>query len=230
MESIFTIILLFLAVFFLMMWLVSRSKNEENTLLTEELHGITDTLDRMAYSLTKLQRPTEPEASEIPAGEPRSLTKESVRTALRYNHLQIEPSDPDEPGLVRFTYEQVSYRINTSDLPHASLEAGFRFDPKEEDIGLMKQVAEEITYSMYMAKVIVLPEGFYVFQVDFLENTYLSLRDNLRHYLDLNLDAQHRFLDRYGRQMQERKQASQDALQTSLLAFQTDSAGNKILS
>lgn len=40
MESIFTIILLFLAVFFLVMWLVSRSKNEENALLIRELPGI----------------------------------------------------------------------------------------------------------------------------------------------------------------------------------------------
>lgn len=40
MEYIFTIILLCLAVFFLVMWLVSRPKNEENVLLTKELHGI----------------------------------------------------------------------------------------------------------------------------------------------------------------------------------------------
>ena len=94
----------------------------------------------------------------------------------------------------------------------------------------MRKAAEDITYNMFIAKVIVSSKGFYVFQADYLTDSYLQFRDNLRNYIDILLEAQRRFSELYSKKWEEQKEISKDALQTALLATQTDAAGNKILS
>ena len=69
MEFIFTIIFIVLAVFFLVMWLVSRSKNEENALLTKELRGINFLIVLLLLGLAGCRpNPAAPAAPATPAG------------------------------------------------------------------------------------------------------------------------------------------------------------------
>ena len=230
MESIFIILFAGLSIVFLILWLISQSKTEVNERMINSLRSIDDAMNRLAFSITELRESAKTDESASSEEETMSLTKESVCKALRYNHLVIDKLDPNEPDIVRFSYDQVHYRINTVNLPYLSMEAGFRYDSQEDDIDLMRQVAEDITYNMYIAKVIVSTKGYYVFQVDFLAQSFLPLRDNLRCYLDIIIEANHRFNDRYNQLLKERKRASQDALQATLLTAPTDAAGNKILS
>ncbi|MBQ1875601.1 MAG: hypothetical protein II145_02685, partial [Selenomonas sp.] len=87
------------------------------------------------------------------------------------------------------------------------------------------------TYNMFIIKVMVSPEeNYYLYQVDFIADSYHSFRESLLKYLDVLLSAKREFRKKYDQTLEDQKQASKDALQTALLAAQTDAAGNKILS
>ncbi len=223
------IFLFILTLVFLALWIKEKDGKED-------YHTTVGRIDRMLSSIddkvTKL-------SGSADAGQPEQdgqaldgpVSRESVEEALRYHHFAIEDSDPDEPAIVHFSYRNVHYRINTERLPYLFMEVGFSIDPEEDDIDFLMQVAQDITYGMYIVKVMVSPkEKYFVYQVDFIADTYRSLRDNLRNYLDLLLDARRQFGEKYCRRLDEQKQAANDALQTTLLAAQTDAAGNKILS
>lgn len=159
------------------------------------------------------------------------VTRESVVAALEYHHFTVEDPDSDDPEYVLFTDQDVWYRIKTNKLPYLSIEAGFRFDPDKENVNFILQVARELTYNMYIIKVIVSPEdGIYVYQVDLIADTYLPFRDCLRKYLSVLLYARREFRKLYDQKLEDLKKTSNDVLQNTLLAAQTDAAGNKILS
>ena len=230
------IIFIAIAVVFFVLWLTERMDTASREQEFREIKDMRETMGNLFYRLSVIDGKI-PAKSELekkfpdPEAKGRPLTAESVQTALRYHHLTVEEKDPEEPNIVRFIYDQVHYRINTANLPYMSMEAGFRCDSDKEDTELMIQIAQDLTYNMYIAKVFVSPKGdYYVFQVDLLAETYLPFRDSVRTYLDVLIDAQHRFIDQYNRKRAEQKQATQEALQTTLLASQTDAAGNKIVS
>lgn len=222
METIFIIVLFVLTLVFSALWMKEKYGSED-------LRTTVGRIDRMLSSIDgKVAQMSVGEADMQDNGP---VTKESVLAALRYHHLTIEEPDTEEPDIIYFEYQGVHYRINASKLPFLSMGVGFSIDPEEDDVDLIMQVAQEITYSTYLVKVMVAQEDkFYAYQVDMIADTYLPLRDNLRNYLDLLLDARRQFKDLYGRKREERKQASNEALQTTLLASQLDAAGNKILS
>ena len=222
METFYIIVLFALTLVFSALWLKEKYGKED-------YHATVGRIDRMLSSI-------DGKVSQLSSGaadgqDNRPVTKESIVEALRFHHLTLEDPDPEDPNIIHFAYHDVHYRINASKLPYLSMGVGFAFDPAEDDVDLITQVAREITDSTYIVKVMVSPEEkFYAYQVDCIADTYLPFRDNLRNYLDLLLDARRQFRDLYGRKRDERKQAAQDALQTTLLAAQTDAAGNKILS
>lgn len=222
------IFLFILTLVFLALWIKEKDGKED-------YHTTVGRIDRMLSSID--DKVTQLSGS-ADAGHPEQggqglcgpVTKEFALEALRYHHLTIGDADPDEPDIIHFSYNQINYRLNTSHLPFVSIDAGFGFDLPEEDLDLMRKAAEDITYNMFIAKVIVSSKGFYVFQADYLTDSCLQFRDNLRNYIDILREAQRRFCELYSKKREEQKEISKDALQTALLAAQTDAAGNKILS
>jgi hypothetical protein len=232
---IFLALFVALAVIFFVLWMSSHNDIASREREYQEIKDMRETMGRLFYRLSvidgKLPAPDE-NAKQYPSPEPKShpLTTESVRTALRYNRFTLDPANPEEPDIVYFNHDDVHYRLNTRSLPYLSIEVGFRYDTGEENIALMKQIAQEITYQMFIAKVFVSEEGYYVFQADMMADDYLKFRNNLRCYIDVLTDAQRRFAEMYNTKIQEQNDAKEKALQTTLLAAQTDAAGNKLLS
>ena len=229
METIYIIVLFALTLVFSALWLKEKYGKED-------YHATVGRIDRMLSSIDgKVSQLSDGAAAEQSEQDGQALngpvTRESVVAALRYHHFTVEDPDPDDPEYVLFTYQDVFYRIKTDKLPYLSIEAGFRIDPDKENINIVLQVAREITYNMYIIKMMVSPEdGIYVYQVDFIADTYLPFRDSLRKYLGVLLNARREFRKKYDQKLEEQKKASNEALQTTLLAAQTDAAGNKILS
>lgn len=228
METFLIIVFFVLTLLFSALWL--KEKYGE-----EDYHTTVGRIDRILSSIDDKVTKLSGRADEgRPAQDDRELcspvTKEFALEALRYHHLTIEDPNPDEPDIVHFSCNQINYRLNMAHLPYVSIEAGFRFNLPEEDINLMRTAAGEITYNMYIAKVSVSSKGYYVFQADFLTDSCRQFRDNLRNYIDIILETQHRFEELYRKKREEQKDISNEALQNTLLAAQTDAAGNKILS
>ena len=218
METIYIIVLFVLTIVFSALWLKEKYGSED---LRPRVGRIERMLSSIDGRVSRLSGDSSAEQGDVP------VTREAVEDALRYHHLTVEAFDPDEPAMARFSYRDIRYRINTERLPYLFMEVGFSIDPEEDDIDFLMQVAQDITYGMYIVKVMVSPkEKYFVYQVDFIADTYRSLRDNLRNYLDLLLDARRQFGEKYRRRLDEQKQAASDALQNTLLAAQTDAAGH----
>lgn len=210
METIYIIVLFVLTLVFFALWQKEKYGGGKAT----RLSGGTDAGQ------------PKPEDQELDG----PVTRESVVAALRYHQYNVEDPDPDDPEDVHFSYQGVWYRIKTNKLPYLSIEACYRID-EEENVDFVMQVAREITYTMYIIKVMVYPEDkIYVYQVDLIADTYLPFRDSLRKYLDVLLHARSEFRQKYDQKVEEQKQASNEVLQNTLLAAQIDAAGNKILS
>ena len=226
MENILLLVFFSLAFIFSALWMKEKY-GEEDTRTTvknvyKQLSSIEEKVSAMSLDSSSKQYDQETDGT---------ITIELVREALLYHRFTLDEPDPEEPDIVNFSYDEIHYRLNTRSFPYFSIVAGFRFEPeKEEGIDLMKQIAQDITNKLYIAKVFVSEKGYYVFQVDALSDNYLSFRNNLRRYLDILIDAQHRFSEMYHEEMESQKKASKEVLQTTLLAAQTDAAGNKILS
>lgn len=226
MENILLLVFFSLVFIFSALWMKEKYGEEDTRTTVKNVYKQLSSIEEKvsAMSLDSLSKQDDQETDG-------PVTKELVRKALLYHRFTLDESDPEELDIVNFSYDEIHYRLNTRNLPYFSIEAGFRFEPeKEEGIDLMKQIAQIITNNMYIAKVFVSEKGYYVFQVDALSDNYLSFRNNLRRYLDILIDAQHRFGEMYHEEMEGQKKASKEALQTTLLAAQTDAAGNKLLS
>lgn len=219
------IFLFILTLVFLALWIKERDGKED-------YHTTVGRIDRMLSSIddkvTKL-------SGSADAGHPEQggqgldgpFTRESIVAALRYHHFNVEDPDSDDPENVHFCYQDEWYRIKADKLPFLSIESGFRFDPEDENVNFIMQVSREITYSMYIIKVLVSPENrIYVYQVDFIADSYLSFRDSLLKYLEVLLNARREFRKKYDQKLEEQKQASNEILQNTLLAAQTDADGH----
>jgi hypothetical protein len=195
MENILLLVFFSLAFIFSALWMKEKY-GEEDTRTTvknvyKQLSSIEEKVSAMSLDSSSKQDDQETDGT---------ITKELVREALLYHRFTLDESDPEEPDIVNFSYDEIHYRLNMRDLPYFSIEPGFRFEHEKEGI------------------------------VDALSDNYLSFRNDLRRYLDILINAQHRFREMYHEKIEGQKKVSKEALQTTLLAAQTDAAGNKILS
>ena len=228
-----TLILTFagLAFIFLVLWLASCSRADAYSKLTNEIHGINDTMNHIAYKLSNRDNVQTKESEDdtkhetSPASGP--VTIESIREALRYNGYSPDDPASDDPGRIWFKIDDTNYCVDATKLPYLSLELGFNQETDEEDLELMKQAALDTSMGMYMVKICVTPK-YYVCRIDILAESYLYLRDTLQRQVDILQEGIHHFMDKYKELRDEKQQSSQEAINAALIAAQNDLTGKKI--
>lgn len=236
METTFIIVFAALATVFLVLWLDARSLKELSERLTNELRGIDDTLGRVGHQLSGVQEAlgklgekkleTETGPAETSCG---AVTVKSVRDALLESGIPEDKIDMHEEKRIWFTIGETNYSVNVSNLPFLSFELGFNMDEKEDDVALMEKAARSVTNGMYIAKLSVCPdEGYYLAQADMIAESYPYLRDNIKRYIRIVNDACHRFDDEYKKLKKEKQDAVHNAINTAMLAAQSDGSGKKI--
>lgn len=231
MENVLILIFAGLAVIFFVLWIAGCSRSDDYSKLANEIHGINDTLNRLVYKIPAPQEASEKndEIVAVPDAETtKPVTIESVRTALRYNGISPEILDTHDPSSVRFSFNELKYRLNLERLPFVSIQLIFGID-KEDDADLMKEVAQQVSLRSYGASVFVIPEdSCYFISMDFYADTYLYLRNNIRFFLGAVENTCRYFHERYGEFKEQKKKSSQEAINTALIAAQTDLTGKKI--
>ena len=235
METTFIIIFAALAIVFLVMWLDARSLKEFSERLTNELRGIDDTLNRAGHQITGVQEALgqlvkKPETETGPVETPdEAVSVKSVREVLRESGIPDDKIDIHDEKRIWFKIGETNYSINVSDLPFLSIALAFNLDEKEDDIALMERAARSVINGMYIAKLMVYPDdGYYMAEADMLAESYSYLRDHVKLYIDIVKEACHRFDDEYKKLKKERRENAQNAINTAMLAAQSDGSGKKI--
>lgn len=155
------------------------------------------------------------EATPESEAEKKPLGIESVRTAIRFNGFTPEITDThlDEWQTVKFKIGDTQFRVDTSRLPFLTLDLGYSLDQEKEDAALLERAAAEVTAGIFIGKAYVLGGGqAVVFNAEFLCDSYLSLRDNFKKYLDIVIETQKRFFETYNRLKEEKRRAQEDIL------------------
>ena len=155
------------------------------------------------------------EAAPESEAEKKPLGIESVRTAIRYNGFSpmIIDTHRDEWQIVKFKIDDTQFRVDTSRLPLLTLELGYSLEPHKEDMALLERAVAEVTAGIFIGKAYVLGGGqAVVFNAEFLCDSYLSLRDNFKKYLDIVIETQKRFCDTYARLKEDKRKAQDDIL------------------
>lgn len=231
METTFILLFAGLAVIFFVLWLAGSSRADAYSKMANELHGLNDTMNRIAYKLSdrdsaQNKKPEDETSHEtVSANEP--VTIASIREALRYNGYSPDDPSSDDPDRVWFKIDDTNYCVDASKLPYVSLELGYNQESDEEDLELMKQAALDTSIGMYMVKISVTPKNF-VCRIDIFTDSYLYLRDTLRPQIDILEKGVRHFMDRYKALRDEKQQSSQEAINAALIAAQNDLAGKKI--
>lgn len=231
METVLILTFAALAIIFLVLWLISYSRDESYGQLTKEVRGINDTMNRIAYKMSSSQETAGKkeevvDVSEVETAKP--VTIESVRTALRYNGISPEILDTHELDVIKFTFYDRKYRLNLGRLPYVNILLVFGID-KEDDAELMKEAAQYVSLRSYGASVFVIPEdGCFLIGTDIYADTYLYLRNNIRFFLEVVENTGGYFYSRYEELKEKKKKSSQEAINTALLAAQNDLTGKKI--
>lgn len=159
------------------------------------------------------------------------VTVESVKTALRSNGFTPEVPDADESNVVNFKINDTLFRIDASHLPFLSIELGYRADPAQEDVELMKQAAAEVTTGIFIGKVSIYGEGqAVVFGAEWLCDSYTQLRDRMTRYIDIICDTHKRFSETYDRLKEEKRRREKELASKPLPMAEGTNAGPKILS
>lgn len=231
METILILTFAALAIIFLVLWLISYSRDESYGQLTKEVRGINDTLNRLVYKMPAPQEATEKQGTAVAVPEEeisKPVTIESVRTALRYNGISPEILDTHDPSNVRFSFNELMYRLNLERLPFVGIQLIFGID-EEDDADLMKEAAQFVSLRSYGTSVFVIPEdSCYFISMDFYADSYIYLRNNIRFFLGAVENTCRYFHNRYGELKEQKKKSSQEAINTALIAAQSDLAGKKI--
>ncbi|MBR5677178.1 MAG: hypothetical protein IKX20_03470 [Paludibacteraceae bacterium] len=228
-----TLILLFagLAVIFFVLWLAGSSRTDSYSKLTNELHGINDTMNRLVYKMPAPQEATEKQGAPVSVPEAeisKPVTIESVRSALRYNGISPEILDTHEPDIIKFTFNDRKYRLNLGRLPFVNIMLVFGID-KEDDADLMRDAAQYVSLRSYGASVFVIPEdGCFLISTDVYADSYLYLRNNIRFFLEVVENTGGYFYSRYEELREQKKKSSQDAINAALIAAQNDMTGKKV--
>lgn len=231
METVLILTFAAIAIIFLVLWLISYSRDESYGQLTKEVRGINDTLNRLVYKMPSPQVASEKQgaAVDVPEAEiSKPVTIESVRTALRYNGISPEILDTHDPSNVRFSFNELKYRLNLERLPFVGIQLIFGID-EEDDADLMKEAAQFVSLRSYGTSVFVIPEdSCYFISMDFYADSYLYLRNNIRFFLGAVENTCQYFHNRYGELKEQKEKSSQEAINTALIAAQSDLAGKKI--
>ena len=213
-----------MAVLFLVQWFDVRTReraNRANKTLEGKVDSLQKTMDgalvrvmRMEESMKMAKRDEAEKVESDKEAEKKHISIESVRSALRYNGYSpdINGTNLDDWQIVNFKIEDTLFRIDTSRLPFLTLELGYRLDPEKEDVELLRRAAAEVTGGIFIAKVNIHGEGQgVVFCAEFICDNYIHLRDNLKRYLEIVIEAQRRFFDTYEKMKTEKQKVLEAA-------------------
>lgn len=213
-----------MAVLFLVQWFDVRTReraNRANKTLEGKVDSLQKTMDgalvrvmRMEESMKMAKRDEAEKVESDKEAEKKHISIESVRIALRYNGYSpdINGTNLDDWQIVNFKIEDTLFRIDTSRLPFLTLELGYRLDPEKEDVELLRRAAAEVTGGIFIAKVNIHGEGQgVVFCAEFICDNYIHLRDNLKRYLEIVIEAQRRFFDTYEKMKTEKQKVLEAA-------------------
>lgn len=225
-----------LATVFLALWLDARSRNRASEHLAIELHGINDTLNRVGHKLNSVTEAVErlnekkPEEVAGPEETPAEiLTAESVREALIDCGIPEEKIDMEDPRRIWFSVGNTHFSISVTELPFLSFQLGFRVDDEGTDFELMMLAADMVSSGSPIAKVYVSPKDkYYLCHATIEASSYEHLRDNIKRYITLLGETCRRFDDKYEKLKKERRENAQNAINTAMLAAQSDGSGKKI--
>ena len=233
-----TLIIVFaaLAIVFLVLWLDARSRNDASERLANELRGIDDTLNRIGHKLNSVtgavEKLNEKKLEETVGSEAipaESLSADSVRDALIECGIPEDKIDIDDPRRIWFTIGKTHFSVNVADLPYLSFQLGFQVDDDRTDFDLMMLAADMVSSGSPIAKVYVSPQDkYYMCHATMEANSYQHLRDNIKRYITLLGETCRRFDDKYERLKQEKREEAQKAINTAILAAQSDGSGKKI--
>lgn len=110
---------------------------------------------------------------------------DSICKILRTLGISSEVVETGRPMLIRFTYNDMSYRLVFDDIPFLSLFMMFDFNPEEENIELMKDAAQYVSLRTFGAAVFVVPEdAYWMVGYDIYADSDSYLQNNLKLFLD----------------------------------------------
>ena len=231
------------AIVFLGLWLDVRSRDRAEKARSEQdekLNAVKKTLDgtlvrvmRLEEAMKHGQNEEVDHEAENKEASVKPVTAESVRIALRYNGYSPEIIDTHlgEWQFVKFKIEDTLFRFDTSRLPLLNLELGYSLNPDKEDVALMRSAAAEVTSNIFIGKTAILGDGQAVlFSAEFLCDSYLYLRDNLKTFLEIVIETQNRFYEVYERMKDEKRKVKDDLFSKALPDTTEGNNENKLLS
>ena len=171
-----------------------------------------------------------PEVKEDLQPGRKPLSIESIRNALRFNGFSPEVPDTHEPGVIYFKVDDISCRVVADRLPFISLEAGFKLDVPQEDLALLHRAAGEVTQNLFIGKAYVVGDGDgVVFSAEFIGDSYMYFRDNLKQLLTILQEANKRFFQTL-ESLREKRQEDREAIFSGNCLVQDSPANHKIQS
>lgn len=115
-----------------------------------------------------------------------AFTVDSICKVLRDLGISAEVIETDSPMSIRFTYNDMSYRLVFDDSLFLSLILMFDFNPEEENIELMKDAAQYVSLRTFGTVVFVVPEdAYWVVGYDIYADSESYLQNNLNLFLDI---------------------------------------------
>lgn len=210
-----------LAMLFMVLWMDARAKSyavKGREEIVGKIESVQKTMDGTLVRVMRLEDTAKKHQTEADKEEEdkefakKPVTIESVRTALRYNGYSPEIVDThlDDWQIVKFKINETLFRIDTSRLPFLIMELGYRLNPVDEQVELMRRAAAEVSAGIFIAKVNILENGqAVVFNVEFISDSYHHLRDNFRQYLEIIIEAHKRFFETYDMLKEEREKILQ---------------------
>lgn len=219
------LVIAFLSVLcFVLLYLLNSQYNKRTKLLE-------DYSELKAYhKLAEGDVAKHPEVKEdlLPGRKPLSI--ESIRNALRFNGFSPEVPDTHEPGVIYFKVDDISCRVVADRLPFISLEAGFKLDEPQEDLALLHRAAGEVTQNLFIGKAYVVGDGDgVVFSAEFIGDSYMYFRDNLKQLLTILQEANKRFFQTL-ESLREKRQEDREAIFSGNCFVQDSPANHKIQS
>ena len=233
-----TLILITVAVMLLVgWWLDSRVRRYaagNSACLEKKVGDVRRMLDDTLVRVTKLEDSSKKEpvtaGGDAPAGTPEtSFTRDSIRTALRYNGCTLEPDDNDD--WMAFKKNDLRFRVYTSGCPLLCLATGYTLNPEDEDLDSMHRAAVDVEARTPVGKITVSDDGKgLIFQAEYYCDSYIYFRDSLKFYLEFLFQTHNRFFETY-EQMKEEKRKSLESLHSGSIFTSGEIApGPKIVS
>lgn len=210
------------AMLFMVLWMDTRAKSHATKGRDEvfrKFEAVQKTMDGILVRVMRLEETTKKHPEEVDEDREienakKPVTIESVRTAIRYNGYSPEIVDThlDDWQIVKFKINDTLFRIDTSRLPFLTMELGYRLNPEEEEVELMRRAAADVSEGIFIAKVNIHGDGnAVVFNVEFICDNYLHFRNNFKQYLEIIIEAHKRFFDTYERMKDEKKKVIEAA-------------------